>query len=342
MSKNYYDILEVTKAATKDEIKKAYRRLSKIYHPDKAGADNKEAEEKFKEISEAYNVLSDDEKKRNYDTYGNSNGGESFDDLRRQYQEAFGTFGHGARVVRGNAIPYFLSLSLEEIKTGVKKNIKYKKNILCKSCSGNGSKFGKSITNCSMCLGSGMTYTQSGSMRMERACGHCGGHGKFITEVCDHCQGSGAISKDMELEVDVPAGVYDGWKTRIVGYGHDAMAERGVPGDLFLIIQEQPHSFFEREGDDIFYELKMTFPDIILGTKVEVPTLDKSASFDVPSNTFPGKIFRLKGRGLPSCVESEVIGDLLVVIGVTVPAQITDEEKKLLEKLRKSDNFVTK
>ncbi len=349
MSKNYYDILEVSKTSTQDEIKKSYRRLSKLYHPDKAGAEDKEAEEKFKEIGEAYEVLSNEEKRRNYDTYGDPKGPkyneESFSDLRNQYRDAFSTFGHGRGIVRGSSIPYFLLLTLEEIKNGAKKRIKYKKNIVCNSCYGNGSKFGKSIVNCSLCSGSGMSYQQLGPMRIERTCHHCGGNGKFITEACDSCQTSGMVTKDMEMEIDMPAGVADGWKSRIVGYGNDALTENvggGIPGDLIIIVQEAKHKLFERQEDDIIYKLDLTFPNIILGTKVEVPTLDTPVSFNIPPNTSLGKIFRLKGRGIPSFVNKEFIGDLLVVVGATVPEQITDEEKEILEKLRKSDNFISK
>lgn len=342
MSENYYEILGVNKAATAEEIKKAYRKLAMQFHPDKAGED-KESEEKFKRISEAYEVLSDDSKRRNYDAYGNAKGRgheESFDDIKNQFNNHFGHFENVPQ--RGSSIPVYISLTLEEMKKGVHKKVKYKKNVVCSKCTGNGSKHGKSLTNCSICLGSGVLYSRFGPITHRVICHHCGGNGKFITEECEECHGAGMTQMDMELEVDLPAGAFDGWKTRIMGYGHDSNHSNGVPGDVVIIIQEEPHVHFERNGDDLLYRLELSFPDIVLGAKVEVPTLEGKVRFDVPPNTPIGKIFRISGHGFPSSMRRGHTGDLLAIAIVSVPENITIEEMKLLEKLRKSNNFTSK
>jgi molecular chaperone DnaJ len=340
MSDNFYDILEVEKTATAEEIKKSYRKLAMQYHPDKAGED-KEAEEKFKKIAEAYEVLSDDDKRSNYDTYGNAKGPQNVhEDLRSQFNNAFNNFTQQQE--RGGSIPAYVLITLEEIRKGARKKIHYKKNTVCSACSGNGSKYGKSLTNCSVCLGSGILHRRMGPWIEQVSCNHCGGNGHFITEECDECHGAGISQNDMEIEFDVPPGVFDGWKTRVPGYGHDSFSSKGIPGDLFIIIQQEPHADFERSGDDVVYKLELSLPDIILGVKVEIPTLNGKVSFDVPSNTPVGKIFRVRGHGLPSIMNKGHVGDLLAIAVVSVPESITIEEMKILDKLRKSNNFVSK
>ena len=345
MSKDYYNILEVDKSATQEEIKKSYRNLSKKYHPDKAG-DDSESIEKFKQIAEAYEVLSDEQKRKNYDQYGDPKGqSESFSDIHSQFANAFGSFRRGSGgIVRGESIVFNMPVTLEEINTGTSKKIKYKKNSMCKSCGGNGSKFGKSMSVCSACLGSGMNNRNFGGMIIQMPCGHCGGNGKFITEVCDDCGGSGVNSNETELDIEVPKGVFEGFKMRAVGYGHDAFVGRGsgIPGDLYVVFQEVPHDTFERQGDNLICKTIVSFPEIVLGTKVDINTLTKKVSFEIPPNTPVGKMFKLNGCGLPSISKKGAIGDLIVVVGVDVPKQITDEEKKLLEELKKSSNFTSK
>jgi len=344
MSKDYYNILEVERTSTQDEIKKSYRRLTKKYHPDKAG-DDEESIEKFKEVAEAYEILSDEQKRKNYDQYGNPKGqGESFNDIHNQFNNAFGNFRRGSGgIVRGESIVFQMHVTLEEIQSGALKKIKYNKNSMCKSCGGNGSKFGKSLSICSACLGSGMNNRQFGGMVIQMPCGHCGGNGRFITETCDSCLGSGMSSSEIELDVQVPAGAFEGFKLRAPGYGHDAFVEsgHGIPGDLFIVFKEIPHSTFERQGDNLVCKTIVSFPDIVLGKKVDIQTLTKKVSFDIPPNTPVGKAFKLSGCGLPSISKKGVVGDLVVVVGVDVPKQISEEDKKLLEELRKSSNFTS-
>jgi molecular chaperone DnaJ len=342
MSKNYYEILGVEKTATLDEIKKAYRKLAMQYHPDKAGED-KESEERFKQVAEAYEVLADDEKRKNYDNFGSAkaqNPHEDFNDIRSQFNQAFNHFTHVQN--KGASIPSYVSVTLEEIKNGARKKVKYKKNTICTSCTGNGSKHGKSLTNCSLCLGSGILERRNGPWLERVTCHHCGGNGHFITEECEQCRGAGIMQKDIELEMDIPRGVFDGWKTRVPGYGHDSYVSGGIAGDLFIIIKQEPHANFERNGDDIVYKLELALPDIILGAKVEIPTLEGSVKFDVPPNTPIGKIFRVKGHGFNFVANPGQVGDLLVVAVAAVPESITIEEMKILEKLRKSNNFTSK
>lgn len=337
--KNYYEILGVSNTATTDEIKKSYRKLALQYHPDKTAGDVA-LEEKFKEIAEAYEVLSDEEKRKRYDAKLSGGFDDGFEDIRSQFRDAFGTF--AKQPPKGAGIGVVVEMTLEEIYKGAKKIISFNRNVVCKSCSGNGSKFGKSFTNCGICLGSGRVYQLLGNFRIERTCHHCGGHGKFITEECSDCGGAGVNSNNVVLEVDIPAGVFSGWKMAIPNYGHDHYSAKGAPGDLVIAVHEKPHEHFEKNGFDLLYKMYLSFPEIVLGVKVEIPTIDSKVAFDVPENTPPGKIFRIKGRGLPSISQPGYYGDLLVMALVDTPKEITPEEKKILEKLKKSSNFTSK
>lgn len=335
MSKKYYEILGVEKTATEDEIKKAFRALSKKYHPDK-NPDDESAKAKFQEIVEAYEVLSNPEKRKKFD-----NPQSEFDDLRSQFQSHYSAFRQQS-VPRGGNIEVWVSLTLSEMKTGAVKNITYTKHVLCKSCDGNGSKHGKSLTNCSLCGGSGQVIRQMGPMRIQMPCEHCGGHGKFVTEECDQCHAAGMTQQDMNLDLNVPAGAFEGWRTKInSGLGHDSPFSNGSPGELIIAIREIPHPLFKRQGDDLFYNLKLSYPDIILGVKVEIPTLDNNVAFDVPENTPIGKVFRLKGRGIPS-IQGGPMGDMMVVASLDIPETISEDDKKILAELRKSINFTSK
>lgn len=346
MAESLYEILGVKKTSTDDEIKKAYRKLAKEFHPDK-NPNNKEAEEKFKKIAEAHEVLSNEEKRRHYDTYGSIKGSSNAsaeEDLRTQFRNAFGAgFSNNKnQVYRGDSIPIFVLLTFEEIKTGINKKLKYNKNVFCETCTGNGSKHGKSLTNCSMCLGSGVLLQRLGPFMQESTCHHCSGRGNFITEECEKCHAIGMINTETEIEVQIPAGTYDGCKIRLVGHGHDSPQSKKYPGDAYIIIQQQPHKLFERENDDLLYNLELSLPDMVLGTKVEIPTLETNVIFDIPKNTQPGKIFRVEGRGFPSVMQNGIIGDLLVSVKAIIPDEISEEEKNILEKLRQSGRFISK
>lgn len=344
-NKSYYEILGVERTASQDEIKKSYRKLAVQYHPDKTSGDA-EAEEKFKEVVEAYEILSDEEKRRNYDAHGkkgqraNSNAGPSFDDIVNQFRAQHG-FGFRNSVPRGEHIAVHISLTLEEIKNGAHKNVHFDRKTLCKSCNGNGSKYGKSITNCSMCLGSGIVSKRIGHHTYGETCQHCGGNGKFVTEVCDTCNGAGMKTVRVEMVIDTPKGVHEGFQARVPNNGHESSNSNGVPGDLYFIFEEIQHSDFEREGNDLLHVIFLSYPDMVLGTEVEIPTLDGKIKFTIPEGTTLGKMFRVKGRGIPAVGNNNHVGDLLVEVNINIPKNISAEDKKLLEKLRKSSNFVS-
>lgn len=358
MSKNYYDILGVKKDTSIEDIKKAYKKLAVKHHPDKNQGD-KQSEEKFKEINEAYQILSDPNKKSNYDLGGNGGFGGNgrsygnaddinaqFERFRQQAQADFNNFGRTGRggIRKGQSIQVIVELTLEEIYHGIKKTIKYKKDKNCDHCSGNGSKEGSHLQMCNVCGGAGRVVLQHGHFHIENTCHNCGGYGKIILEECDYCSGAGVEKKDVELQVEIPAGVKDGWNTMVPNFGNDAfMSENGIPGDLYLVITQIMHDKFEREGDNLIYRLEVEFPQAALGGKVESPTIDgKSVSFELSECTPNGKLFRLKERGMPSFVRKGTFGDMIVLIDVKMPTSLTDKEKDLLEKLLKEKNFKTK
>lgn len=343
MAKDYYQILGVERTATEDEIKKAFRTLSKKYHPDK-NPDDENTKEKFQEVAEAYDVLSNPEKKSNFDSFGDPKGRsqmggfEDFESIKNQFRTAF----QQANAPRGGNVEVHIPFTFSEMKNGVKKKIQYKKNVLCSPCGGNGSKHGKSLTNCSLCLGSGILQKRMGPFIEQTTCHHCGGNGNFITEECETCKGAGMTSTNVEFEAQFPAGIYGGWNTILQGYGHDSPMSGGMAGFLVIGALQENHEFFERSGDDLLYKLELSFPDLVLGTKVEIPTLEKKIKFDIPEHTKVGKIFRVKGQGFPSLASPGHVGDLLVVASVEVPETITIDEMKVLENLRKNPNFTSK
>jgi molecular chaperone DnaJ len=334
--KDYYGDLGVSRQASDEEIKKAYRKLAIKYHPDK-NPDDKEAEEQFKKVAEAYEVLSNETKKSNYDRYGYPEGPQydSFDTHNSQQT---------TRVVyKGDNVGVVVKVTLEEVLTGIRNlKLKYLRNLKCNSCQGNGSKFGKSLHVCSFCQGSGTVRLQFHGFDLgARICGHCGGRGTHIVEPCLDCSGAGFKPVAITLDVNIPAGVFHEGRIRVGGYGHECPAENGIPGDLIVIIHEVPHLNFTREGDNIVYTLKLSFPDLILGTKVKVPTLENSIAFDVAPYTQNGQILRVKGRGLPN-VNTGVMGDMNIIVLAEVPKEVSDEEKELLQKLQNLSKFVEK
>ncbi|WP_066632851.1 molecular chaperone DnaJ [Labilibacter marinus] len=370
MSKrDYYEVLEVSKSAEASEIKKAYRKKAMQFHPDKNPGD-KAAEEKFKEAAEAYEVLSDDQKKARYDQYGHAGvggassggyggGGMSMDDIFSHFGDIFGGGGGGGfggfsgfggfggggggrqRVNKGSNLRVKVSLTLDEILNGVEKKIKVKKYVPCSHCSGSGADGGASHSNCSTCNGSGqvtrISNTILGQMQTASTCPTCGGEGKIITNKCKHCAGEG-IEKDEEvISINIPAGVEEGMQLSVSGKGN-AARRGGINGDLLVLIHEEDHDELVRDGRDLLYNLFISIPEATLGAPVEIPTLEGKVKVKIEAGTQPGKVLRLRGKGLPE-VNAYGRGDLLVKINVWIPKDLSKDEKKAMEKMADSDSF---
>ena len=365
MSKrDYYEILGVAKNATEAEIKKAYRQMALKYHPDKNPGD-KEAEEKFKEAAEAYEVLSNPEKKGRYDQFGHSGmggaggfgggHGMNMDDIFSQFGDIFGggnpfeSFfggggGRGGRrtVNRGSNLRIKVKLTLEEIAKGTEKKIKVNKMVGCQTCGGSGAQAGQgSFSTCNMCKGSGqvrrVTNSFLGQMQTITTCPQCHGEGQTITSKCKSCTGSGVQQGEEVISINIPPGVAEGMQLNVSGKGN--AAERGgIPGDLLIVVEEIPHQYLQRDGEHLIYDLYISFIDAALGTNVEVPTLEGKAKIKIDAGTQGGKVLRLKAKGLPD-INSYSRGDILVNINVWTPQHLSKEEKKILEDLRDSENF---
>jgi molecular chaperone DnaJ len=357
--KDYYEVLGVNKSANEAEIKKAYRQMALKFHPDKNHG-NKEAEEKFKEAAEAYEVLSDANKRQRYDQFGHRGmnggagaGGMNMDDIFSHFGDIFGEgspfesfFGGqgqrgGRRVNRGTNLRIKVKLTLEEISKGVEKKLKVNKFIACSFCKGTGAQDGGAFHKCTTCNGSGqvhrVTNTFIGQMRTTSACPTCSGEGQVIADKCKHCHSSGVERGEEIISVNIPAGVGEGMQLTMSGKGN--AAERGgIPGDLLILIEEEKHPDFIRDGNNLLYDLYLNIADAALGISTEVPTLDGKAKIKIDAGTQPGKVLRLKGKGLPS-INSYGNGDILINVNVWMPQSVTSEEKKLLEQLRNSPNF---
>ncbi len=359
--RDYYEVLEVSKSASKDEIKKAYRKQALKFHPDK-NPGNAEAEEKFKEAAEAYEVLSNDEKRQRYDAYGHAGlGGQAgggfggfsnmedifsaFGDIFGGHFGGFGGFSGGGRssqrVNRGSNLRIRLKLSLHDIAHGVEKNIKVKKYVACSDCSGTGAAKGSDYSTCSACNGKGhvtrVTNTILGQMQSTTVCQSCGGEGKTIVNKCSTCFGEGIVKGEEQVKINIPAGVMEGMQLSVAGKGN-AARRGGINGDLLVLIEEEEHPELIRDEHDLIYQLVLSFPDATLGTQVEVPTVDGKVKVKIDPGTQPGKVLRLRGKGLPS-VNSYGVGDLLVNINVYIPKNLSKDERKALEKLQDSENF---
>lgn len=360
--RDYYEVLGVSKNATKDELKKAYRKLAIKYHPDKNPGD-KAAEEKFKEAAEAYDVLSDDAKRQRYDRYGHAGvGGASgggFSDVNDIFSHfgdifgdffgggSFGGFGGGGRsrmVRKGANLRVKVKLNLLEIVTGVEKKIKIKKKIACTACNGTGAASSNDVQTCPDCKGNGSVYrtsnTMFGMMQQEVQCSRCGGDGKLITHKCPTCSGEGIVDAEETVTVKIPAGVAEGMQLTMRGQG-SAPRHGGVNGDLYVLITEEEQDDFERDGNDLIYDLEVSFPDAVLGSTVEIPTVEGKVKIKIDEGTQPGKIFRLRGKGVPD-VNGYGRGDLLVHVNVFVPKNLSKDDKKLVEKMLESESFKPK
>ncbi|WP_276485199.1 molecular chaperone DnaJ [Paraflavitalea pollutisoli] len=366
MSKrDYYEVLGVAKGSSADEIKKAYRKVAMQYHPDRNPGD-KAAEEKFKEAAEAYEILSDADKRAQYDRFGHAGlgngrghgGGQNMDDIFSQFGDIFGDdifgnfFGGGggrggrgggqrARGVRGSNLRIKLKLNYEEIAKGCSKQIKVKKYVPCSTCSGSGAKDKNSVQTCGTCGGNGqvrkVTNTFLGQMQTVTTCPTCNGEGTTITAKCTACKGEGRVYSEETVTIDIPAGVQEGMQLSVGGRGN-AGERGGPPGDLIILIEEEQHKELHRDGLNVAYELHLSFPDAAFGTNAEVPTIDGRAKIKIPAGTQSGKIFRLKGKGFPG-VNSYEKGDQLIYINVWTPQHMTAEERAMLEKLNNSPNF---
>lgn len=368
MSKrDYYDILGVSKGSSADEIKKAYRKMAIKYHPDK-NPDDKAAEDKFKEAAEAYEILSNPEKKQRYDQFGHAGaqggfggggyggGGMNMEDIFSQFGDVFGGGGSpfdsffggggggqrgGRRVQRGTNLRIKVKLTLEEIANGVEKKIKVNKQIHCNTCDGSGAKDKNSVQTCKTCGGSGsvrrVTNTILGQMQTTSTCPTCNGEGTTVSAKCNSCHGDGIVRGEETITINIPAGVSEGMQLSMSGKGN-AAPRGGVPGDLIILIEETPHESLKREGINIIYDLHVSFVDATLGTNVEIPTIDGKARIKLEPGTQGGKILRLKGKGIPE-VNSYHKGDQLVQVNIWTPKSINNDERELLEKLKSSDNF---
>jgi len=365
MSKrDYYEVLGVGRNASADEIKKAYRKVAMQHHPDRNPGD-KSAEEKFKEAAEAYEVLSDPDKKSQYDRYGHagvsgngrgfSGGGMNMEDIFSQFGDIFGDdlfgsfFGGGggrsrtsrSRGVRGSNLRIKIKLTYEEIAKGVTKNIKVKKYVSCNTCGGSGAKDKSSVQTCSTCGGSGqvrrVSNTFLGQMQTVTTCPACNGEGVTVTVKCNTCRGEGRVYGEETVSIDIPAGVQEGMQLNLSGKGN-AGERGGNPGDLIILIEEEPHKELHRDGLNVAYDLHISFTDAVFGTQAEVPTIDGRAKIKIPPGTQSGKIFRLKGKGFPA-VNSYQKGDQLIYVNVWTPQHLNAEEKALLEKLKNAPNF---
>lgn len=363
--RDYYEILEVSKSSTPDEIKKSYRKIAMKYHPDRNPGDHS-AEEKFKEAAEAYEVLSDPDKRAKYDRFGHSafgpgrggggfsGGGMNMEDIFSQFGDIFGEdmfgsfFGGGrssggrrTRGVRGSNLRVRIKLNYEELAKGATKTIKVKKYISCNQCNGSGAKDRNGMQNCHTCGGSGQVRrvqnTFLGQMQTVTTCPECNGEGSVITNKCPQCKGEGRVYGEENVKIDIPAGVSEGMQLSMSGKGN--MGERGGgPGDLIILIEEEKHPHLQREGNNVAFDLYISFTDAVFGTQTEVPTIDGRAKIKIPPGTQSGKIFRLKGKGFPS-LESHGKGDQLIHVNVWTPQKVNAEEKAHLESMMESENF---
>ncbi len=365
--RDYYEILGLNKNATQEEIKKSYRKMAMQYHPDR-NPGNKEAEEKFKEAAEAYEVLSNDDKRAKYDKYGHNGlrGGQDFhgfnnvNDIFSHFSDIFGgSFGgssifddffgggssRGSRQrstgTPGSDLKVTLKLTLEEIAAGTTKKVKIKKYNKCETCGGSGAKSSNAFKTCSVCNGTGEIRQVSKSIFGQfvniAPCNNCNGTGKVISDPCPTCSGDGRVHSESTIKINVPAGVYDNSYMTLRGEGNSGK-NGGPSGDIIVIFEELPHEFFTRDGDNVIYELFLSYPDIVLGTEVEVPTLNGKAKLKIDAGTPAGKFLKMREKGIQH-LNSHGAGDQLVKINIHVPKNVNSKEKEVLKELQKFPNM---
>lgn len=365
--RDYYEVLEVDRNASADDIKKAYRKAAIKYHPDKNPGD-KEAEEKFKEAAEAYDVLSNPDKKARYDQFGHAGmggaagggaggfsgaGGFTMEDIFRNFGDIFGGhFGGGfsgfggstggsPRVNRGSDLRVKVKLTLKEIANGTTKKLKINKMVACDACGGTGAKNKDSYKTCPTCNGSGyvtqVVNTFFGRTQTTAACPTCHGEGKVITDPCPKCKGEGIVRGEEVIEIKIPAGVGEGMQLSVSGKGN-AARHGGVNGDLLVVIEEERHPELERDGNDLLYNLNLTIPTAVMGGSVEVPTIDGKAKVKIQPGTQAGQVLRLKGKGIPD-LNGYGRGDILAVVDIAVPSKLSSDEKRLMEQLAATPSF---
>lgn len=363
--RDYYEVLGVERTASEDEIKKAYRKAAIKYHPDKNPGD-KEAEDKFKEAAEAYDVLSTPDKKARYDQFGHAGmggaasgggygggygdfGGFSMDDIFERFGSMFGGhyssgggYGSSRRTVnRGSDLRVKVKLNLSDVVHGTTKKLKINKQVECDKCSGSGAENADSYSTCTTCNGSGYTTqvvnTFFGRTQTTAQCPTCSGTGKMITKACSKCHGEGSVRGEEVVEIKIPAGVGEGMQLSVAGKGN-AARRGGINGDLLVVIDEEANAELERHGNDLIYNLVLNVADAILGTSIEVPTVDGRAKIKIEPGTQAGRVLRLRGKGVPD-VNGYGVGDLLVVVDLHIPSHVSPAEKEALEKLRSSENF---
>jgi molecular chaperone DnaJ len=348
--RDFYEILGVAKNSSEDEIKKAYRKLAMKYHPDR-NPDSKESEEKFKEVKEAYEMLTNPEKREAYDRYGHAGvdpnmggGGGGFGGGAGGFGDAFGDifgdiFGggrgrsQGPQVYRGADLRYNLEITLEQAAHGFDTTIRVPSWDKCDTCHGSGAKPGTSPTTCTTCAGHGQVRMQQGFFSIQQTCPKCHGNGKVITDPCAPCGGQGRIKRNKTLEVKIPVGIDNGMRIRSSGNGEPG-TNGGPSGDLYVEIHIKPHNVFTREGDDLHCEMPISFVKATLGGEIEVPTLSGKVSFTIPEGTQSAKVFRLKGKGIKG-VRSGFAGDLFCHVAVETPVKLTDKQKDLLKEFER-------
>jgi len=358
--RDYYEVLGLSKGASQEEIKKAYRKIAIKYHPDK-NPDDPTAEDKFKEAAEAYEVLSDPQKRQRYDQFGHQGmnggfgGGMNMEDIFSQFGDIFGGgspfesfFGGGGgrssnarRSRKGSNLRIKLKLNLEEVANGVEKKIKVKRYVACGTCGGNGAKNGTEMQTCNSCQGSGqvrkVVNTMLGQMVSTATCPSCNGEGRVVTSNCESCHGSGRELQEEVITINVPAGVMDGMQLSMSGKGN--VPERGgMPGDLLIQIEEEQHPTLKRDGNNVIYEQYISFVDAALGVEIEVPTITGKVKITIKPGTQSGEIFRLRGKGVQD-INGYGKGDQLIHVNVWTPKSLSSEERATLERLRDSANF---